>query len=48
MELQSLLERKDFAVELAFKAGKVILEASGKMKKVNVKESFADLVTEVM
>lgn len=46
MELQSLLERKDFAVELAFKAGKVILEASGQMKKVNVKESFADLVTE--
>lgn len=46
MELKSLLEREAFAIELARKAGTVILEASGQMKKVNIKESFADLVTE--
>jgi len=46
MELQGLLDRQAFAVDLARKAGKIILEASGKMKQVDQKESFADLVTE--
>ena len=46
MELQELLNRQTYAVELARKAGEIIIEGSGKMKTIDQKESFADLVTE--
>lgn len=46
MEPQEVQIRQTLAVQLARKAGAIILEASGKMKTVDQKESFADLVTE--
>ena len=46
MDPQSLLERKEFAIELARQAGKTILESSKSLKKIELKDSFADLVTE--
>lgn len=47
MDPNLLDERLQYAIELAYEAGKIIKENTGKMKSICEKETYADLVTEV-